>query len=577
MSYGAVTYEKPKECDEDTHDGPMIELDCHVQVLNDTTLQDSNSVVAIVLKSLQDYKRAHPEVQKVILKADNAGCYHCVATVARLWSQRKSIEGLELIGIHFGEPGKGKSICDRHFAIIRMHVRRCVKEGHDANTPRSFAENICRNGGIANTTVQLGEIVNEKAEQKSLFQRLIPDISKYFEFMFEDEGVRVRRLPNFGRGKLIQFSQKKMLELSKVDNLPKFDREIVNMNDLDNNFQCKKKTTIQYHTEGQAKSDIFGANVQQINNVEITQEDEADDDKKVFYCNNLLCQKAFLRYKAKLSHMSDRAKCVVRVQKKSSRGQFVDKYISKNGISKEYQGKTYQEMRGMVFQKGMLPDIDPIFLKFMRENPNYGENPTRGHALPISTPNKPFSADQKAFLKEAFDVGIVTPHRKKKPAQVVKEMREAKKSDGTRRFETADWLTETQIRSFFTRIAAERRHKTDEPTVAQIEDTENLRQAVAQEELISEIEQNLTSSDGVSNDDPHPLIADQFNLCELAKSRRDSSSVQESKFGDIEQKKLKKALNSIGIDDFGGRKATMKNMADIIVKYVDEHCGCSMF
>ena len=105
MSYGAVTYEKPKECDEDTHNVPMIELDCHVQVLNDTTLQDSNSVVAIVLKSLQDYKRARPEVQRVILKADNAGCYHCVATVARLWSQRKSIEGLELIGIHFGEPG----------------------------------------------------------------------------------------------------------------------------------------------------------------------------------------------------------------------------------------------------------------------------------------------------------------------------------------------------------------------------------------------------------------------------------------------------------------------------------------
>ena len=113
--------------------------------------------------------------------------------------------------------------------------------------------------------------------------------------------------------------------------------------------------------------------------------------------------------------------------------------------------------------------------------------------------------------------------------------------------------------------------------MAQIEDTENLRQAVAQEELISEIEQNLTSSDGVSNDDPHPLIADQFNLCELAKSRRDSSSVQESKFGDIEQKKLKKALNSIGIDDFGGRKATMNNMANIVVKHVNEHCGCSMF
>ena len=59
----------------------MIELDCHIQVLNDTTLQDSSSVVAIVLASLKDYKRAHPEAEKVVLKADNAGCYHCTHTV----------------------------------------------------------------------------------------------------------------------------------------------------------------------------------------------------------------------------------------------------------------------------------------------------------------------------------------------------------------------------------------------------------------------------------------------------------------------------------------------------------------
>ena len=136
MSYGAVGYEKPKENNGEQNDGPTIELDCHVQVLEGTSLQDSSSVVAIILASAKDYKRAHPEVEKLILKADNAGCYHCTATVARLWSQRKSIEGLQIVGIHFGEPGKGKSICDRHFAIIRLHVRRCVKEGHDANTPK---------------------------------------------------------------------------------------------------------------------------------------------------------------------------------------------------------------------------------------------------------------------------------------------------------------------------------------------------------------------------------------------------------------------------------------------------------
>ena len=93
-----------------------------------------------------------------------------------------------------------------------------------------------------------------------------------------------------------------------------------------------------------------------------------------------------------------------------------------------------------------------------------GEILTQGHALPNSTPKSTFSDDQKAYLRECFHVGIVTPHKKKKPGQVVREMREAKKADGTMRFETSDWLTETQIRSYFTRIAAERRHQTNEPT-----------------------------------------------------------------------------------------------------------------
>ena len=50
--------------------------------------------------------------------------------------------------IHFGEPGKGKGPADKYFAIIRAHQRRCIKDSYDADTPKSFADNMCRYGGI---------------------------------------------------------------------------------------------------------------------------------------------------------------------------------------------------------------------------------------------------------------------------------------------------------------------------------------------------------------------------------------------------------------------------------------------
>ena len=128
----------------------VIATDCHVQVMDQTALQDTDTVVAIVMQSLVDFKKANPEVEEVILKSDNAGCYHCSNTIVRLWALRNSVPGLKVLGIHFGEPGKGKGPCDKYFAIIPAQQRRCIKDQYNADTPKDFAENMCRYGGIAN-------------------------------------------------------------------------------------------------------------------------------------------------------------------------------------------------------------------------------------------------------------------------------------------------------------------------------------------------------------------------------------------------------------------------------------------
>ena len=68
-----------------------------------------------------------------------------------------------------------------------------------------------------------------------------------------------------------------------------------------------------------------------------------------------------------------------------------------------------------------------------------------------------FSENVKAYLQSRFDTGELTG-RKADPNQISKEMRVARNVDGTRKFNREEWLSKTQIDSFFSRLAA-KKHK----------------------------------------------------------------------------------------------------------------------
>ena len=52
-----------------------IETDVHVSIVKNG-IQDSNTVVALILASLEEYKKQNPSVTEVWLKTDNAAAYH---------------------------------------------------------------------------------------------------------------------------------------------------------------------------------------------------------------------------------------------------------------------------------------------------------------------------------------------------------------------------------------------------------------------------------------------------------------------------------------------------------------------
>ena len=158
-----------------------VEVCVHIQILENDTLQDRDAVVALFLASLAQYKSAHMEVEEVIFSSDNAACYHCEDTVVRLWSQRKAIAGVTILGLHFGEPGKGKYICDQYFAILKALMRRFRAANNDVDTPRKFAQSLCSDGGAANTVIQLGDVEGRRDEKMKKGKKVLKDIMMVVE------------------------------------------------------------------------------------------------------------------------------------------------------------------------------------------------------------------------------------------------------------------------------------------------------------------------------------------------------------------------------------------------------------
>ena len=124
-----------------------------------------------------------------------------------------------------------------------------------------------------------------------------------------------------------------------------------------------------------------------------------------------------------------------------------------------------------------------------------------GWALRVVRKAYRFSEKQKSYLLSKFRIGQTTGH--KLDAEVVaREMQRARGTDGARLFQSSEFLTTTQITSFFSRQSALVRQR--DPDEADI-------RAAQEESNVSEAKETVAS---IQLD--HPLIYDQYDLCEMA-------------------------------------------------------------
>ena len=130
-----------------------------------------------------------------------------------------------------------------------------------------------------------------------------------------------------------------------------------------------------------------------------------------------------------------------------------------------------------------------------------------GWALSKLRSNVRFSQNIKEYLTARFTL-IERTGCKADPAQVPVDLQNAKTDSNERLFTRTEWMTKTQVQSFFSQLAATR-HK-DQGMVRispdQEEDTQCLQEDSNRQELIHKVNKQLNVS--------HPICYDTYDLCE---------------------------------------------------------------
>jgi Arf-GAP/Rho-GAP domain/ANK repeat/PH domain-containing protein 3 len=132
---------------------------------------------------------------------------------------------------------------------------------------------------------------------------------------------------------------------------------------------------------------------------------------------------------------------------------------------------------------------------------------TMGWAINKTTSSTQFPQKVKDYLTARFLIGEKTGC-KADPNQVEKDMRTSRNPSNERKFNCKEWLTKTQIKGFFSRLAASR-HKENGLVGMSLEREEDIECLVKDSER-QELIESITHELGLK----HPITFDTYDLCE---------------------------------------------------------------
>ena len=286
--------------------------------------------------------------------------------------------------------------------------------------------------------------------------------SRYHNFRYEKNGIRVWRAYRIGSGKLIKFSN----IISRQQVSPSLD--------VHEGFFPFRNIRV-YKT---------------------TKDDDVEHEG-LFYCSEPGCQMVFKAFSELQNHLDVGDHSNVEKPGKST---VCDK------LQREWATK-FQTVDTWTTDASGSTESDPQSrqLRSRQKQTNASHCDLHiGWAL-----HKPrdgvvrFGDIDKDYLTKKFNIGEQTGN-KSNPAQVSADMRTARTLDGSRLFSRSKWLTKTQVQGFFSWLAASRRKQSNneialEDALVEADDEERVN-------LLNEIAAQLTIK--------HPVFYDTYSLCD---------------------------------------------------------------
>ena len=167
-----------------------------------TCNQDSCTVLSIMKDVIGKLKSQLPQLETVFYRQDNAGCYHCGATI--VGASFAGCSGVSVKRMDFSDPQGGKGPCDRKAASIKSHIRVFLNQGSNVETAKEMVDAIQSLGGVPGVDVTL---CSPSQVPKSSLNMKIEGVSLISNIEYSDGSLRVWRAYGIGPGKCIQLTK----------------------------------------------------------------------------------------------------------------------------------------------------------------------------------------------------------------------------------------------------------------------------------------------------------------------------------------------------------------------------------
>ncbi|XP_071138826.1 uncharacterized protein [Mytilus edulis] len=163
----------------------------------DSALRDAETSNAVLGNSLEIFHQINPCLTNAYIRSDNAGCFHGAASVCAMPFLSSIVQCKRM---DFADPQGGNSICDRKAAHVKSYIRRYVNEGNDVCTAVDF-KNALMKSNIKKVSVVVAlqpPKSDSKKKDPTVFK--LPKITTVNNFSFKNGGVQVWRQFGIGQG-----------------------------------------------------------------------------------------------------------------------------------------------------------------------------------------------------------------------------------------------------------------------------------------------------------------------------------------------------------------------------------------